>query len=62
MEKKLQRSRKKKFLAGIAGGLGEYLDIDPVIIRVVFVSNNYFSRFWINYLHYYVDRNSRRTI
>ena len=45
MEKKLQRSRKKKFLAGIAGGLGEYLDIDPVIIRVVFVLITIFHGF-----------------
>lgn len=37
MEKKLQRSRKHKVFAGIAGGLGEYLDIDPIIVRVIFV-------------------------
>ncbi len=37
MEKKLQRSRRHKVFAGIAGGLGEYLDIDPIIIRVIFV-------------------------
>ena len=37
MEKRLVRSRKHKVFAGIAGGLGEYLDIDPIIIRVIFV-------------------------
>lgn len=37
MEKKLQRSRKHKVFAGLAGGLGEYLDIDPIIVRVIFV-------------------------
>ena len=45
MEKKLQRSRKKRVLAGIAGGLGEYLDIDPVIVRVVFVLITIFHGF-----------------
>ena len=45
MEKKLQRSRKKKVFAGIAGGLSEYLDIDPVIIRVVFVLVTIFHGF-----------------
>ena len=45
MEKKLQRSRKKRVLAGVAGGLGEYLDIDPVIIRVVFVLVTIFHGF-----------------
>jgi len=37
MEKKLTRSRDKKVIAGIAGGLGEYLDIDPIIIRIIIV-------------------------
>lgn len=37
MEKKLHRSRDKKVIAGIAGGLGEYLDIDPIIIRIIIV-------------------------
>lgn len=37
MEKKLYRSREKKVIAGIAGGLGNYLDIDPVIIRIIIV-------------------------
>ena len=33
--KRLYRSRKNKVFAGICGGLGEYFDIDPVIIRVI---------------------------
>lgn len=37
MEKRLLRSRSKKVFAGIAGGLAEYLDVDPVIIRVLLV-------------------------
>ncbi|MBD3282487.1 MAG: PspC domain-containing protein [Candidatus Portnoybacteria bacterium] len=36
--KKLYRSRNDKVIAGIAGGLGEYFDIDPVLIRVLFVA------------------------
>lgn len=34
MTKKLYRSRKNYMLAGICGGLGEYFDIDPTIIRL----------------------------
>jgi len=34
--KKLLRSKKDRFLGGICAGIGEYLDIDPTIIRVVF--------------------------
>lgn len=33
--KKLYRSKKKRIIAGICGGLGEYFGIDPVIIRVI---------------------------
>jgi len=32
--KKLYRSKENKVLAGICGGLGEYFDVDPVLIRL----------------------------
>lgn len=35
--KKLYKSNKNKILAGIIGGIGEYFDIDPVILRVVWI-------------------------
>ena len=35
MEKKLMRSN-DRMLLGVAGGIAEYLDIDPVIVRLVF--------------------------
>lgn len=34
--KKLHRSRTNKVVAGVAGGVAEYFDIDPVIVRLVF--------------------------
>ena len=37
MEKKLYRSRTNSIIAGICGGLGEYLNVDPTILRVVAV-------------------------
>ncbi len=37
MKEKLYRSRKQKIIAGVAGGLADYFNIDPVIIRIVFV-------------------------
>jgi phage shock protein C len=37
MEKKLYRSRTNSMIAGICGGLGEYLSVDPTILRVVAV-------------------------
>ena len=35
--KKLYRSRENSMLAGVCGGLGNYLQIDPSIVRIVFV-------------------------
>jgi len=33
--KRLYRSGKDKVLGGVCGGLGEYLDVDPVVIRLI---------------------------
>lgn len=35
--KKLYLSKKDKMIAGVCGGLGEYLNIDPVLMRLAFV-------------------------
>ena len=35
--KKLHLSRNDRKIAGVCGGLGEMLDIDPNIVRIVFV-------------------------
>lgn len=35
--KKLCRSRNNKIIAGVCGGIGEYLEIDPLIIRIIFL-------------------------
>lgn len=37
MGKRLYRSRKYKMLGGVAGGMAEYFDIDPVIVRALFI-------------------------
>jgi len=42
MDKKLYRSRKDKIIGGVCGGLGKYFDIDPVLIRVLFVFLTFF--------------------
>ncbi|MFA6456549.1 MAG: PspC domain-containing protein [Bacteroidota bacterium] len=34
---KLYRSRTNKVFAGVCGGLAEYFDVDPVVIRILFV-------------------------
>lgn len=35
--KRLTRSRTNRKIAGVCGGLAEYFDVDPTVIRVVFV-------------------------
>ena len=35
--KKLYRSRNDQMFAGVCGGLGKYLGIDPTLIRLAFV-------------------------
>ena len=37
MEKRLYRSSRNKVLAGVCGGLGEYFEVDPVIVRLLVV-------------------------
>jgi phage shock protein PspC (stress-responsive transcriptional regulator) len=34
---RLTRSTKDRMVAGVAGGLAEYLDVDPVAVRIGFV-------------------------
>jgi phage shock protein PspC (stress-responsive transcriptional regulator) len=35
MNKKLYRSNTNKMICGVCGGIGEYFDIDPTIIRLL---------------------------
>jgi phage shock protein PspC (stress-responsive transcriptional regulator) len=35
--KRLYRSRKDKIIGGVCGGIGEYFDIDPVLVRILWL-------------------------
>lgn len=35
--KKLYRSQTDRWLLGVCGGLGEYFEIDPTLIRILFI-------------------------
>ncbi len=37
MEKRLYRSRSNRLIWGVCGGLANYFDLDPVIVRIIFV-------------------------
>lgn len=36
--KRLVRSSENRMLLGVCGGLGDYFDVDPTLVRVIFVA------------------------
>ena len=44
-DKRLRRSASNKIIGGLCGGLGDYFNIDPTIIRLVWVV----ATFWIGF-------------
>lgn len=38
MEKKLHRSGTNRMISGVCGGIGEYLNVDPTVVRLVAVA------------------------
>ncbi|QIL46551.1 PspC domain-containing protein [Vagococcus coleopterorum] len=51
MKKKLVKSNKDRVVSGVLAGIGEYLNIDPTIIRVLFALTIFFS-FWATIIIY----------
>ena len=41
--KRVYRSSTNKVFAGVCGGIGEYFDVDPVIVRLIWVIVTFFS-------------------
>ena len=37
MKKRLYKSKENRVLCGVCGGLGEYFNLDPVIVRLILV-------------------------
>ena len=46
--RRLYRSRSNRILAGVCGGIGEYLNIDPIVIRILAIIIPGFG--WVAYL------------
>lgn len=42
VDKKLYRSERNRMIAGVCGGLAEYFDIDPVLVRLLWVAFTFF--------------------
>lgn len=43
MRKKLTKSRSNIVISGVLGGIGDYLNIDPTILRVIFIILTFFG-------------------
>jgi len=41
--KKLYRSSTNRVFFGVCGGLAEYFDVDPTLVRVIFIILSFFS-------------------
>lgn len=50
--KKVYRSETNKVWLGVLGGLGEYLNIDPVILRLIFILVFVFTGFFPGLIAY----------
>ncbi len=54
MAKKLYRSSYNKMVGGVCGGLAEYFDVDPTIIRLVTAFLIIFSGFFPGLVFYLI--------
>ena len=39
MEKRIYRSKTNRIIGGVCGGVGDYLGIDPVLVRLLWVGS-----------------------
>lgn len=50
-QKKLYRSNKNKMICGVCGGIADYINIDPTVIRLLWVV---FGIFGVGILVYFI--------
>jgi len=52
--RRLMRSRTNKMIAGVCGGIAEYLEVDPTVVRVVYVLASFLSALFPGLLAYII--------
>ena len=45
MNRKLVRSSSNRMIAGVCGGLAEYFDVEPTLVRVAYIMLTFFTAF-----------------
>ena len=43
MEKRLYKSRQNRMISGVCGGIAEYFNIDPTVVRLIAVLLGFFA-------------------
>ena len=41
--KKLYRSKTNRWLGGVCGGIGEYFNVDPTVVRILYIIGTFLS-------------------
>ena len=57
--KRLYKSESNRVFSGVLGGLGEYFEIDPVLVRVIYLAFTIFSGVIPGLIGYFVFCDSR---
>lgn len=52
--KRLYRSRKERMFAGVLGGIAEYMNVDPTLIRLLFIGLTIFTALFPGLLFYII--------
>ena len=53
--KKLYRSRRNAIISGVCGGIAEYVNLDPTVVRVLFVLFTLVTAFFHGVLFYIIS-------
>ncbi|MBN1347568.1 MAG: PspC domain-containing protein [Phycisphaerae bacterium] len=43
LSKPLRRSRRHRMIAGVCGGVAEYFEVDPTLVRAIYLTVSVFS-------------------
>jgi len=54
MDKRLYRSKKDRKICGVCGGIAEYFDVDPTIVRLIWAILTIFSAFFPGIILYLI--------
>jgi phage shock protein C len=51
---KLKRSESNKWITGVCGGIAENIDMDPTLLRILWIVGTLVTGFWLGVIIYIV--------